>query len=195
MWPPGRGHFWPQGYYLNKLGRGSPGDATYQISKPYALWFQSRRFLKFSSWKSIFSLCDLDMQWTGTIWTILKEGHIRIIPIKFGQNPASSLGDVVWSNCWRQTTHNAWRTSNDHNSSPWANGSGELIIGSRPSDSDKKIFYVYISLNMWHIRQATFGPKGMTSLNCLTIYHAVSKKNQKQTVLTTNRHNDAIGTF
>ena len=33
------------------------------------------------------------MQWTGTI---LKEGHIRIIPTKLGQNPASSLrGDVV----------------------------------------------------------------------------------------------------
>ena len=62
------------------------------------------------------------MQWTGTIWTILKEGHIRIIPTKFGQNPASSLGeDVVWSNCW-----DGRRTSNDHNSSPWANGSGEL---------------------------------------------------------------------
>ena len=29
------------------------------------------------------------MQWTGTI---LKEGHIRIIPPKFGQNPACSLG-------------------------------------------------------------------------------------------------------
>ena len=24
-----------------------------------------------------------------------KEGHIRIIPTKFGQNPASSLGDVL----------------------------------------------------------------------------------------------------
>ena len=29
-----------------------------------------------------------------------KEGHIRIIPTKFGQNPASSLGgDVLWSIC------------------------------------------------------------------------------------------------
>ena len=24
---PGRGHFWPQGYNLNKLGRGLLGDA------------------------------------------------------------------------------------------------------------------------------------------------------------------------
>ena len=28
-----RGHYWPQGYNLNKLGRGLLGDATYQISK------------------------------------------------------------------------------------------------------------------------------------------------------------------
>ena len=30
---PEAGHFWPQGYNLNKLGRGPLGDATYQISK------------------------------------------------------------------------------------------------------------------------------------------------------------------
>ena len=124
---PGAGPFWPQGYHLNKLGRGLLGDATYKLSKLYALWFQRRRFLKFSSWKSIVSLCDLDMQWTKTIWTILKEGHIRIISSKFGQNPASSLGiGVIWSNCGRRTTHDGRRTPNDHNSSPWANGSGEL---------------------------------------------------------------------
>ena len=26
---PGRGHFWPHGYNLNKLGRGPLGDTTY----------------------------------------------------------------------------------------------------------------------------------------------------------------------
>ena len=30
---PGTGPFWPQGYILNKLGRGPLGDATYQISR------------------------------------------------------------------------------------------------------------------------------------------------------------------
>ena len=40
----GAGQFWPQGYNLNKLGRGSLGDASYQISRLYALWFQTRRF-------------------------------------------------------------------------------------------------------------------------------------------------------
>ena len=59
---PGAGHFWPQGYNLNKLGRDPLGDSRLQ-----AIWFQTGRFLKFSSRKSIFSLCDLDMQRARTI--------------------------------------------------------------------------------------------------------------------------------
>ena len=35
MWPPGRGHFLPQGHYLNKLDRGPLGDATYKIIKVF----------------------------------------------------------------------------------------------------------------------------------------------------------------
>ena len=45
--------------------------------------------------KIYFSLYDLDMQRTGTICSFIKEGHIRIILAKFGQNPASSLGKDV----------------------------------------------------------------------------------------------------
>ena len=46
--------------------------------------------------KSIFSSCDLDMQWTGTIWTTLKENQPRINPVKFDLIPISGLGgDVV----------------------------------------------------------------------------------------------------
>ena len=53
-------------------------------------------FFMFLVKKSIFSSCDLDMLWTGTIWTILKEDQPRIIPVKFGQNSISGLGgDVV----------------------------------------------------------------------------------------------------
>ena len=70
MRPPGRGHFWPQGHNMNKLTRGPLGDATYEISRLY-------------------------MQLTGTISTIIIEGYIRIIPAKFGQNPASSLGGGI----------------------------------------------------------------------------------------------------
>ena len=33
MRPSGLGHFWPQGYNLNKLDRGPLGDAKYQISR------------------------------------------------------------------------------------------------------------------------------------------------------------------
>ena len=56
----------------------------------------NKKIFKFLVKKSIFSSCDLDMQWTGTIWTTLKEDQPRIIPGKFGQIPTSGLGgDVV----------------------------------------------------------------------------------------------------
>ena len=59
--------------------------------KALGLVVSERRFLEFSSRKSIFSLCDLDMQQTRTIRTIVIEGHMRIIPVKFGYNQAYSL--------------------------------------------------------------------------------------------------------
>ena len=34
----------PQGNYLNNLYRGLLGDATYQISRLYVFWFQTRGF-------------------------------------------------------------------------------------------------------------------------------------------------------
>ena len=46
MWALGQGHFWPQGNYLNNLARGLLDEASYQISKTWALWFKRRRFLK-----------------------------------------------------------------------------------------------------------------------------------------------------
>ena len=53
---------------------------------PARKWFQIWRFLKFSFQKSILSPFDLVMQQTGTIWTFIEEGHIRIVPSTFGQN-------------------------------------------------------------------------------------------------------------
>ena len=41
----GGGPFWPKGHNLSKLGRDPLGDAAYQISMLYALWFQARRFI------------------------------------------------------------------------------------------------------------------------------------------------------
>ena len=39
----GGGHFWLKGHTLNKLCRGPPGNATYQISRLYDLSFQTIR--------------------------------------------------------------------------------------------------------------------------------------------------------
>ena len=72
------------------------------------------------------------MQWTGTIWTTLKEDQPRIIPVKFGQNPICGLGgDVVWRNClWTHACTDgrtdARRTKCDHKSSPCHYVTGEL---------------------------------------------------------------------
>ena len=54
MWPLGQGIILPQGESLNNFGIGLLGNATYQISSG----FREEDFFKFSSWKSIFSLCN-----------------------------------------------------------------------------------------------------------------------------------------
>ena len=61
--------FWPKKHNLNKLGRGPLDDGSYQsqASRPCGFKFRQVHFFKFSCRKSISSLCDLDMQWTGTI--------------------------------------------------------------------------------------------------------------------------------
>ena len=58
---PGRGHFSPKGYNLNKLGRGPLGDATYQISRlytVYALWLKTRRFSHVFPYISLCKTCN-----------------------------------------------------------------------------------------------------------------------------------------
>ena len=42
--PRGVAIFGHRGIIFNKLVRGPLGDATHQISRLYALWFQTRRF-------------------------------------------------------------------------------------------------------------------------------------------------------
>ena len=56
LWPPGRGQFWPQGHFMNKLGRGPQGDATYKISNLHAFQFQRKRILKIGCFVPIFWL-------------------------------------------------------------------------------------------------------------------------------------------
>ena len=46
-------------------------QTKYQRSGPSG--FRQKDFLSFQLKKSIFSSCDLDLQWTRTIWTTLKE--------------------------------------------------------------------------------------------------------------------------
>ena len=69
----------------NKLGRGLLGDAKY-----LGLQVTNMKVFKVFISKIYFSLCDLDIQRTKTIEQLLK----RVIPGKFGKNPASSFGDV-----------------------------------------------------------------------------------------------------
>ena len=65
MWPWGRGQFWPHGYNLNNLGTGSIDKAVYQISKTWAFWFQTRRFLKVFPYKG---LCKMWPLGWGQFW-------------------------------------------------------------------------------------------------------------------------------
>ena len=74
MGSPWRGHFWPQEQNLNKLGRGPPNINGFREE-------DSKVFIS----EIYFSLCDLGMQRTETIYIIIEEGHIRNIPAKFGQ--------------------------------------------------------------------------------------------------------------
>ena len=49
------------------------------------------------------------VQWTGTIWTTLNEGHPKNIHVKFHQIPASGLGgDVVKMFSLYNSMQNRW---------------------------------------------------------------------------------------
>jgi len=114
---PGLGQFRPQGHNLNNFGRGPLDDATYQIWKLCALWFQTRRFLKIAFWKPIFWPCYLLMQPTETVWTTLI--------VKMFTHDA------------RRTTHDdGRRTKAGHNSSPWARRRASSVV--------RKLFYLNI---------------------------------------------------
>ena len=53
---PGRGKFWAKGHHMNKLGRGTLGNATHQISKLHAFQFQRDRILKLVCFVLMFHL-------------------------------------------------------------------------------------------------------------------------------------------
>ena len=58
MWALGWGQFWPKGYNLNNFGNGRLGEATNQISKTWAFWLQTIRFLKVFPYKGLCKTCD-----------------------------------------------------------------------------------------------------------------------------------------
>ena len=57
----GAGLFLTQGYDLNNFGRGLQDKATYQISKAWAVYFQTIRFLK-CSYRSLCRTFDLSLK-------------------------------------------------------------------------------------------------------------------------------------
>ena len=53
---PWEGHFWPQGNNLNKLGRGSLDDTSYQISRHCG--FRQEDFFQVSHFIRLCKTCD-----------------------------------------------------------------------------------------------------------------------------------------
>ena len=68
-----------QVHSFNKLGRSQIDQATCQISRLYVLWFQTRRFLKFSFWDHRGGAKWVYFSPRGIIWTKLVEAHISYI--------------------------------------------------------------------------------------------------------------------
>ena len=85
MWPLGGPIFGFRGISWTNLV-----ECYIPIIKALGDVVSDKKIFKVFILKIYFSLCDLDMQRTETIWTTIKEGHIRNIPAKFSPNPASS---------------------------------------------------------------------------------------------------------
>ena len=75
---------------MNKLGRGLLDDAII-----LGLVISDKKIFKVFISKIYFSPCYTNMQRTEIYLIFIVEGHIRIIPAKFDENPASSLGGDV----------------------------------------------------------------------------------------------------
>jgi len=78
---------------LANIGRGPLNDVVHQIWKLWALYFQTKIFLKIAFWKPNCWPLDLLMQPIRTIWTILVGDHPGIIPVELGQIPIPGLNN------------------------------------------------------------------------------------------------------
>ena len=88
--------------------------------------FRQEDFFKFSVKESIFSSCDLDVQWTGTILNNFERG-----PTKDHSWKEISFEENVYGRTDRRThrrTHDGRRTKCDPKSSPCHYVTGELKI-------------------------------------------------------------------
>ena len=130
MSPPGRGHFGPQGRYLNKLGRDLLGDATYQISRLIGLVVKVL--------KIYIRPCDLDIPFDQLFERAISGSFLSA---KFDKIQTIILGGDIFEAIVDDTR----RTSNDHNSSLRANDTGELITYTKYCNFG----YVYLTLTLY----------------------------------------------
>ena len=135
MWTQRRDNLWPHGHSLNKKEKYL---ILHKISRLSALWFQTRRFLKFS--KTYFYPCDLVSRYTFS--SISCEGQIRTIPVSQIWLNSSHYFRVRYRLKQLLITHDGQQTSNDHNSSLWAYDSVGLIKYTKYYDFK----YVYLTL-------------------------------------------------
>ena len=93
LWPLGWGQFWPQGYHMNKLGRGPQANAIYQISK---LSVSEKKNFEIFFLCSFFPTCGSQGRPSfdprGIIWTNLVEVHKKMLHAKYQSFSAYSLG-------------------------------------------------------------------------------------------------------
>ena len=94
LWPPGQDQSWPLGHHMNELGRGQQGDATYKISKLWAIQFQRRRIIKFSFLVPMFNVWRSgrgQFKTRGILSTNLVEVHKEIPHTKYQSSRPSSV--------------------------------------------------------------------------------------------------------
>ena len=76
MWTRGWDNLWPHGQSLNKKGNYLLNNAT-QIIKAISLVVSDKKIFKVFEFENLF----LPMWSRYTIWSIIWEGHLRIIPV------------------------------------------------------------------------------------------------------------------
>ena len=99
---PGWDQFWPQGHFMNKLGRGIQGDATYKISNLYTFQFQRRRILKTGFFVHMFRFVTprgcASFDPRDIIWTNFVEVHKEMLYTKYqSSRPSSFRDEEFWS--------------------------------------------------------------------------------------------------